>query len=370
VGSLAKGTGVEEGTLVIRADAGPLIGTGHVMRCLALAQAWKDAGGRVVLSMAPESQSLEARLRRHGVDVRYLSGRPGSVDDALQTVALAMRERAGWVVADGYHFKDEYQKRIKNAGLKLLLIDDYGHADHYSADLVLNQNISARSDLYRSRETCTRLLLGSRYVLLRREFRRWSGWKREIKERACTILVTLGGSDPDNGTVPIVKALTRLAGFDCEVRIVTGPSNPHAETVEKAISRRNMRILRSVDDMPALMAWADMAVSAGGSTCWEMSFMGLPFLTVVLADNQKEIASGLDTAGIAENLGWFSDLSEERVMERVSEMIAGREKRERFSVNGRLLIDGEGAFRIVRHMVDGQTLSPANEHPAAGRRVP
>jgi spore coat polysaccharide biosynthesis predicted glycosyltransferase SpsG len=131
-----------------------------------------------------------------------------------------------------------------------------------------------------------------------------------------------------------------------------------------------MRILRSVDDMPALMAWADMAVSAGGSTCWEMSFMGLPFLTVVLADNQKEIASGLDTAGIAENLGWFSDLSEERVMERVSEMIAGREKRERFSVNGRLLIDGEGAFRIVRHMVDGQTLSPANEHPAAGRRVP
>lgn len=361
---------MEEETLVIRADAGRLIGTGHVMRCLALAQAWKDAGGRVVLSMAPESQSLEARLRRHGVDVRYLSEIPGSVDDALQTVALAMRERAAWVLADGYHFKDEYQKRIKNAGLKLLLIEDYGHADHYSADLVLNQNISARSDLYPSRETYTRLLLGSRYALLRREFRRWSEWKREIKERACTILVTLGGSDPDNGTVPIVKALTRLAGFDCEVRIVTGPSNPHAETVEKAISRRNMRIMRSVDDMPALMAWADMAVSAGGSTCWEMSFMGLPFLTVVLADNQKEIVLGLENAGIAENLGWFSDLSEERVMERVSEMIAGREKRERFSVNGRLLIDGEGAFRIVRHMVDGQALSPVNEHPAAGRCMP
>jgi len=355
---------LEDKTLVIRADANPLIGTGHVMRCLALAQTWKDAGGRVVFGTAPDSRPLEARLRRNAVDVTYLSETPGSVDDASRTVALAMRERAAWIVVDGYQFGDEYQKLIKDARLKILLMDDYGHADHYWADLVLNQNIYARRDLYPNKEAYTRLLLGSQYVLLRREFLRWSGWKREIKERACNILITLGGSDPGNGTLSVVKALDTLDSFGCEVRIVTGPANPHAGTVEKAISPRNMRIMQNVDDMPALMAWADMAVSAGGSTCWEMCFMGLPFLTVVLADNQKDIARGLDEEELAENLGWLSDLSEDRMVERISDMITNREKRERFSASGRLLVDGRGALRIVRHILEGQPSFPVNARPA------
>lgn len=117
--------------LIIRADAGTQIGTGHVMRCLALAQAWQDATGQVIFVMATEAPALEARLKLEEMEVVHLSVELESAEEAKETADLARQLGANWVVADGYQFGAEYQRIIKDRGLRLLFIDDYGHASQY-----------------------------------------------------------------------------------------------------------------------------------------------------------------------------------------------------------------------------------------------
>ena len=113
-------------------------------------------------------------------------------------------------MVDGYQFNADYQRALKAAGFRVLFLDDYGHATHYSADLVLNQNAYANEKMYAARESYTRLLLGTDYCLLRREFSSWRGWKREIAPIGTKILVTMGGSDPENFTTDVVEALCHL----------------------------------------------------------------------------------------------------------------------------------------------------------------
>jgi len=151
-------------TLVIRADASIAIATGHVMRCLALAQAWQDTGGYVVFAMAESTPSIDARLQSEGMEFVRLQADPNSAKDATDTAALAHDRDAAWVVADGYRFDSEYQLNLKNSGLKLLFVDDMGQCTHYFADLVLNQNVHASERMYANRESSTRLLLGSAFA--------------------------------------------------------------------------------------------------------------------------------------------------------------------------------------------------------------
>ena len=112
---------------------------------------------------------------------------------------------------DGYRFDSEYQRNLKNAGLKLLFVDDLGQCEHYFADLVLDQNVHASEKMYQRREPYTRLLLGSGYAMLRREFQAMREWRREIPAVGRTLLITMGGSDPDNFTLRLIKALAKIS---------------------------------------------------------------------------------------------------------------------------------------------------------------
>ncbi len=347
--------------LVIRADAGPEIGTGHVMRCLALAQAWQDAGGHAIFAMATEVPNLEDRLKSEGMENAYLPVEPGSSDDAIATGNLAREMGAAWVVVDGYHFIANYQRRIKESGMQLLFIDDCGHTDHYYADIVLNQNIYAQEGLYADREPYTRLLLGTRYALLRREFLKWKKWNRDIPGVGRRILVTMGGSDPGNISLKVIKAIQALDIQDLEVKIVIGPSNSHAASLADAVHCSLFTVHRSVENIPELMAWADLAVSAAGSTCWELAFMRLPALLLVVADNQNCVADRLEVAGAAINLGRQSAVSPPEVSRALLRLLRDRGEREAMARSGRNLVDGEGAARVVKCLQGGgMELRPAS----------
>jgi UDP-2,4-diacetamido-2,4,6-trideoxy-beta-L-altropyranose hydrolase len=338
--------------LVIRADASAQIGTGHLMRCLALAQAWQDAGGRVVFLMAMETPALEARLRSEGMEVIHLPVQPGSTDDAIRTADFAHQVGADWVVVDGYHFGADYQRIIKDSGLRLLFIDDNGHAGHYSADLVLNQNIHAHEGLYPNREPYTRLLLGTRYVLLRREFLKWRGWKREIPEVARKVLVTMGGSDPDNVTLKVVQALQQVDMDGLEATVVVGGSNPHYEELQSAVqdSRFPIRLESNVTNMPELMAWADVAVSAGGSVIWELAFMGVPIIGLSRAEQEEVLLQGSTQSGISVNLGRYHYVEPGWICEVLTGLAYSRELRLAMSQAGQSLVDGLGTDRVISSM--------------------
>jgi UDP-2,4-diacetamido-2,4,6-trideoxy-beta-L-altropyranose hydrolase len=334
--------------LLIRADASEQIGAGHVMRSLALAQAWQDSGGAVCLAARLLPKTLGHRLSEEKIEIRQLT-EPS--DDAQQTVELAREIGADWVILDGYQFSAQFQRSIKDAGLRLLVVDDNGGAGHYVADLVLNQAWDAKRDLYPSRGSGTALLLGTRYALLRREFSQARPTDRPHAPRAQKLLVTLGGGDPDNCTRTILEAVAVIENLTTVA--VVGPSNPRAMELEQLAQRAGGRInvQRDPPDISPLMAWADLAVSGAGNTCWELAFMGLPMLLVVLAENQRPGATSLTTLGLARNLGWHRELSGDKVRVAVMHIIDDPALRASMSRKGLALLDGRGASRVVTEML-------------------
>lgn len=335
--------------LLIRADASARIGTGHVMRCLSLAQGLHPSDPESVLVAAEITPALEQRLQAAHVRLVRVGAPAGNAEDAEKTLKIAREVKASWIVVDGYQFGADYQCRIKTAGFRLLLLDDYGHAEHYSADLVLNQNLHANSAYYQKRESYTRLLLGTRYALLRREFLACKERKRGTPARATKILVTLGGADPDNVSNLVVQAITGLQ--DVETVVVLGGSNPNISSLREAVANSPaIKLVVDAQNMPELMAWADVAVAAGGTTSWELAFMGLPSLVIVLADNQVDVAHRLSHEGISINLGPFTKLRAEDITAALRSLLNDAPQRLAMEQRGRNLVDGDGVHKIITRL--------------------
>jgi UDP-2,4-diacetamido-2,4,6-trideoxy-beta-L-altropyranose hydrolase len=336
------------GNLIIRTDASTALGSGHAMRCLALAQALIDRGGRVTFLMAPGAPAIEKRLRDQGCGVISIASRPGTEEDALEVSRSASDQDAPWVVLDGYHFGTGYQRGLKEKGLSLLVIDDCGQTANVCADILLNQNIAARESLYPGRKPGAKLLLGLRYVLLRREFLDWRDWGRAVPEVARRILVTFGGSDPANATCTVLEALSRLSFEGMEICVVIGPQNQYSDSIRSiaAASPHTVRIVSEPEDMPSLMAWADLAIASGGSTCWELGFMGVPALLMSIAGNQDMNVQALHEAGRAEQFT-ARNCDVQDLAERISDLIQSRALREGLSRRGREDLDGKGAVRVL-----------------------
>lgn len=337
--------------LFIRADASAQIGTGHVMRCLSLAETWQRAGGRVTFFSANLPQALQQKLAEMKISLVPILHSPGSAEDCA-FLAEHVRDTASWIVLDGYHFDASFQRQLKETGPWTLVVDDFGNARKYCADLVLDQNLGVTDSLYDNKGEQTRLLLGSRYVLLRQEFLKWRGRSQSISTVANKILVTLGGSDPDNATSLVLRALQETKIADLDVTIVVGGSNPHFETIKDlaATSLFKVRLLRGVSNMAELMAETDLAISASGTTSWELAFMGVPFATIVLAENQRGIAQQLEASGVSKNLGWHNATSPSAIARTVLPLLTDDATRAEMSRRGRNLIDGDGSFRVWLHL--------------------
>lgn len=202
--------------LVIRADASSTIGIGHVMRCLALAQEWNDSIGNVSVIMRCSSKCLDKRLYNEKIATFFLDPAipQNSKQDSIFCVDIAKKNGATWIVIDGYQFDFLYLKKLKDAGLKTLVIDDNGLAGPY-ADIILNQNAYAKPAIYKEISPNCRLLMGPSYALIRREFRRAVPVKRIIPEHAKKILITAGGGDSGN-----------ITGLACQTRDISRVPSP------------------------------------------------------------------------------------------------------------------------------------------------
>ena len=335
-------------SLVIRADAGTRQGTGHLMRCIALAEGWQAQGGQVHIVSACESEGLRQSIAQGGFRFTPVHHPfPHSADWHLLAPVLRDHEKA-WVVLDGYHFDSTYQSRIKETGCRLLVIDDMAHLPHYYADVLLNQNIHA-PDLHYRCEPYTQLLLGNRYALLRSDFLTWRDWQRDIPAVASKVLVTLGGSDPQNQTTKVIRALKYMAMNGLEALVIMGPANDQVDSLHSVVgaSGVSVRLIQNPANMAELMAWADVAISAAGSTCWELMCMGVPSLMLVMAENQQPIAGKIFEAETGVNLGWYHEVTEKQIATTLYSLIHDRNQREVMSRKGRELIDGLGSQRVI-----------------------
>jgi UDP-2,4-diacetamido-2,4,6-trideoxy-beta-L-altropyranose hydrolase len=317
------------------------------MRCLALGQAWCDAGGSVQFITASGNSWLLQLLEQEGFAVQRLDSRYPDPEDWEVTRDVMAAARDAWLVLDGYHFDAAYQRKVERAGHKLVVIDDMSALSHYYAHVVLNQNIYA-TDLQYPHGDNTELLLGTRYALLRREFANYRGIRRVVRPIARRVLVTMGGADPENATSIALAALRELAQPDLEVRVIVGAANAHLRQLSAAIQRIGCagELIVAAPGMAADVAWADVAIAAAGTTSIELAYMGVPALLVVTAENQAPNAAKLEELGAARDLGRMS-LNPERIATELHNLLNSSQTRLAMAERGQQLIDGEGAERVV-----------------------
>jgi UDP-2,4-diacetamido-2,4,6-trideoxy-beta-L-altropyranose hydrolase len=283
--------------LLARADADPSIGAGHVMRCLALLLAVRANNGAAHFVGHIAIPWIQERLRRENIEVTFLSGDIPNCENS-DAILARMEKDADWVVLDGYHFGAECHRAIRNAGHKLLVIDDHAHLSEYECDVLLNQNIGADRLTYRG--AIGKKLMGPRFALLRPEFiaARKRAEKRIFSGKAQKLLLSLGGGDS-------FRHLEKLAPYfmipeldGCILRVIA--SIMPGEKIRYCLRNCNavIEIITHIDDMPELLLDTDLCITAGGSTYLELCYLKVPFLTTAIADNQCLIVQELARIGI------------------------------------------------------------------------
>lgn len=349
-------------TLLIRADAGGTLGTGHVMRMIALAQAWQDRGGEVALAACQCPPALVSRLIEEGIHFISLGDQPlGGEADCAETIRVAKSLKSKWVVLDGYHFGEDFQIQLKQNDFKVLAIDDFGQCDEWHTDLILNQNVYGAEFVYPKLDPRTDVLRGPRYALLRREFQenhKTPASLPTILGPLQKLLLTFGGVDPDNVTGTILSALNALDRHRLSIRVIIGAGNINGESLDllAAQSPHEIEFVRDVMDMPAQYRWADGVIGAGGSTCLEWLLFGLPAALVCLADNQRLVVSALSGKARCLDLGAHTDLRPDILAKQLSAWI---QKAGEITSFESFQVDASGASRVAAKMDNGLRLRSA-----------
>ena len=329
-------------TVVLRADADAGIGTGHVMRCLALALALREAGAAPVFASTPLPAALAARLGGAGFEVAPIARARGSGADARETAALAASRAAAALVIDGYAFAPDYLAACRAAGRVLAVIDDHATAAAPGADITVNQNVYAPpADLVAG------LLFGLDFALLRPEFA--SAREAAGARGRGGVLVTLGGSDPDGLTARIAAAVA-AAPCDLDWLFVVGGASPAAPAVAAAIGRGRPGLALAIDppDMAVRIGGAKLAVVAAGGTMWECLALGTPMFVVHRDAVQKRSVDELRRRDLILGAMAAPAFDGEALLAAVRRAARDPARLDGIARAGMSAVDGAGARRVAR----------------------
>lgn len=360
--------------VILRTDASLEIGTGHVMRCLTLAQALTARGARCrFVSRIQQGHMIDA-VRAAGFDVLALpepsadwapcgDGSNHAVwlgadlaTDADQTLALLDGDVADWLVVDHYGIDARWETKMRRVGRKLLAIDDLADRPH-DCDLLLDHTLNREAEQYAPiLPVGCEMLAGSRFALLRPEFaaERPLSLQRRRGTHIRRLLITMGGVDLHDITSRVLLALDACdLPYGVEVDVVLGRQAPRQQRVREAARDRPfaVRVHVGVDAMARLMADCDLAIGAAGTTALERCCLGLPAIALILAPNQREGALALRAAGAAVVIE--SDDRLEQALASAWRNIAAPGVLARMSAAAATLCDGRGAEIVADRMVHG-----------------
>lgn len=332
--------------VVFRVDCSAAIGMGHIMRCLGLAQALREKGIRVLFALSESSPAIERRLLENQINSETLNLEAGTDEDLQAIRKLCMRLNAKMLIVDGYCFAADWLERVHDNRWSLMLWCDYVISDQLNVDVLLNQNPHAVSLGYGRVAPNAELLLGLEYAVLRSEFFQAKGLRRE-RQQLKELLLTFGGSDPNNTTLKVLESLEG-AGFSGCVHIVIGPLNRFLDTIQPALNRNpNWRVYKDVKDMAPLISRSDLAISAAGTTLWEFAYSGLPTIAIALAENQRPLGQALAEARAGIYMGIAESYSGDRLVREFFKLRQQPASLRSYSQNMSALVDGLGRNRVV-----------------------
>lgn len=337
--------------ILIRTDASQQIGSGHIMRCLTLANELTQKA-QVSFICRELTGNMCDYIEQQGYIVHRLP-LPETDDwqtDAKQTTAILAAENSviDWLIVDHYGLDAQWETTMRPYVRKIMVIDDMANRRH-DCDILLDQNLymdmeSRYQDLVPN--NCQQLL-GPKYALLRPEFLAARNTLRKRDGNIKRLLIFMGGSDPTNETTKTLEAIKLLNRLEIAVDVVVGASNPHQEQIKQlCISLPNAAYYCQVSNMAELMVKADLAIGAGGSTNWERCCLGLPSLVVTIAENQEELTHTLHEQGYLISLGQKHKVSSKIISQKLYEILNNPEQVLSFVEKGKLLVDGNGAKRV------------------------
>lgn len=355
--------------VIFRADASLDIGTGHVMRCLTLADALRAQGGRCGFVCREHSGNLIDVIRARGHEAHALpllsdAGRDcGAGDyaswlgadwaaDAQQTAAAVGAATVDWLVVDHYALDARWERLAGAVSRHVMVFDDLADRLH-DCELLLDQNLNRRADDYAGLVPAgSDVLAGPRYALLRPDFSalREYSFTRRTQARMDRLLIGMGGIDRDNATGQVLDALMHHPlPVGSRITVVMGASAPWLPEVRaQARQMQAVEVLVDVRDMAQLMADSDLAIGAAGTSAWERCCLGLPTLTMVLADNQRGGALALSEAGAVSLLLGGRELAME-LKAKIANLSVARNMLD-MQEACRAVCDGMGVSRVVEAM--------------------
>lgn len=335
--------------IIFRADGNAKVGSGHVMRCLSIADAARQAGEECVFVTASDYFQPVIMKRGYTNYVLHTDYRDMESEDFLPAFNLCA---PSVLFVDSYFATVKYlvkmKERCQKIGIKLVYIDDM-FMFPYPCDMVLNYNIYAREDDYRelyTGQSMPQLLLGTVYTPLRMEFQNLP--VRRIEQEVNGIFVSTGGADPEHMAVELVRQ-ARFRNYT--FHFVMGTLNGDKEKLYKlSEGYENIIIHENVTSMSSLMQSCDVAISAAGSTLYELCATQTPTVTYVLADNQKPGAEEFSSYGLMKNCGDVRELGNrelaKRLVDSAIDLANDCEERSRIARKMRIVVDGRGAERI------------------------
>jgi UDP-2,4-diacetamido-2,4,6-trideoxy-beta-L-altropyranose hydrolase len=325
--------------VVFRVDSSVAIGTGHVMRCLTLARQLKQMNANVSFICRELEGDLINFIKDNGFTVYVLSKimisktdnnaifkwyKENWQQDVCETRYLIENRihSVDVLIVDHYSLDGKWESKLKPFTRKLMVIDDLANREH-ACDFLLDQNLYLNyQERYKDlvpREC--KQLLGPNYVLLREEFIEASRQKRIRNGEIRNILVFFGGTDPSNETVKALDALVLLDN-NIKINVVVGSSNKRKDEIREYCDRYpNFFFHCQVSKMAELMNEADLAIGAGGTTTWERCYLGLPSITIIVADNQVELTNAVSKFGATINLGFSHEVTSKQIFQALTDLI-------------------------------------------------
>lgn len=364
--------------IIFRTDASLQIGTGHVMRCLTLADALRKRGCECTFICREHPGNLFELVRQRGHAAHALpwvkGGNSGAAPvrdgpthagwlgidwqkDAEQTRAAMGDAPVDWLIVDHYALDGRWEQRLRSGCRKLMVIDDLADRAH-DCDLLLDQNLVA--DLERRYDGkvpfhCG-LMLGPKYALLQTQYAEMHARVPPREGAVRRVLVFFGGTDNDNLTGRTISAFQSLQRTDVALDAVIDPSSPHTEAIRRNVEGQpHITLHAKLPSLAPLMVKADLAVGAGGATSWERCCLALPSLVITVADNQSGIASELHRRGLIRWLGHKGEVTETELAQALTTILHGGLTAS-WSKQCWLAVDGRGVERVSAIlMLDAQT---------------
>ena len=351
--------------VVFRTDASAQIGSGHVMRCLTLADALRDRGAEVMFVCREHAGNLCDFIENKGYQLCRLlapAERCSVLDwnqhanwlgvhweqDARETISSF--DRCDWLIVDHYALDRKWETLIRPTAEKIMVLDDLADR-HHDCDLLLDQNYyPAMSSRYEKlvSDTCQQLI-GPKYSLLREEFILQRN-KLSPKEGAVSrALIFLGGNDPSNVTEKVLKAIHNSGLVDLTIDVVIGSGNSNKDSISAlcAASLPKVNIHCQIDNMAELMVKADFVVCSGGTITWERCCLGIPAIVIATAENQVDLSSFNAKSGLCLYLGRSKNVSIEKIENALSLFCNAPELLQSFSDKSKDVVDGRGVNRLL-----------------------